>query len=303
MRFPAKYLRLAFLISLILSALIYPSAWAEEKSPLKLLHSDTYEYIRGLLRDTIFITGSVAFEHGATALQADTAIWIKGQSIILHDHVYVEDSLYMLSADWLEYNINPAIARAYGDTVILISKADSLMAVGDNAYFCRDSSIFRMHHSPMIYLNYQDTGRITQINADSITLNTAEKIAYAYGQVIISQLETECRSDRAVMYLDDEVLLLLENPVAQRKKSKITGDTLILIAEDRKLNQINAFGNAFGDFREPTEKDSTLYDNFELKASEIRFDLEDQILRRVTAANQAYSFYPVSYTHLRAHET
>lgn len=264
---------------------------ATDDSPLYLQHSDTYEFIRGIDRDTVFITGSVAFKRGAGTLLADTAIWTRGESIVLIGNVYVQDSLYQLSAHRVVYDINNNSADAVGDTVIIISEVDSVLAKGTNAYYDRDSSIFRMWDRPTVFLNFQDSSRLIQVDADRIALDSEGKIGYADGEVIIRQSDTESRSNQALMYLDDDILLLLGEPVALRRESEIKGDTLILYAEHGSLKRIHVFGNGEGNFKEPSNKDSSVYDISELKASEIEFNLNKKVLENIIASGQAYSHY------------
>jgi lipopolysaccharide assembly outer membrane protein LptD (OstA) len=258
--------------------------------PLYLERASTYEFIKGDLRDTVFITDAV-FRRGKGILQADTAIWIKGQNIILINDVEIEDSLYWLSADRVEYDIKSNSARATGDTVTIISETDSIMARGTIGYYSRDSSMFRMYDRPTVFLNYPDTAGKIQVNAERIALNTEDKIGYADGQVLIRQADTESKSGRAIMYIEDDILLLLEEPVAARKESRIKGDTLIFYGKESLLARMEVFGNAEGNFKEISDKDSSVYDLSDLMALAMEFNFKGGELDNVIASGQAYSFY------------
>ena len=264
---------------------------AGERPPLVLERSGSYEYIRGLDADTIFITDSVLFTLGDALIMADRAIWIKGRSVILEKDVYIEDSLYQLWADQVTYDINENASRAVGKEVILISRADSVKAVGTHAWFDRDSRLFRMHDRPIMYLHYLDTARTVQITADRMVYDGGGRIGYADGDVIMRQSETESHSGRAIMYAEDNILVLLDDPRTHRKESEITGDTLIFYSGNKTLERIFVQGNAVGDFSEPNQTDSTRNDKFDLTGGELDFDLSDGELKRVRAANQAYSYY------------
>jgi len=277
---------------LMITVLIIGTALgADEQLPLRLLHSDTYEYIRGQDYDTIFITGSVAFSRGIGSLVADTAIWVKGKNIILAGNVFVEDTVYQISADRIDYDLNYNTARAFGDTVIIISEVDSLMAVGTNAYYCRDSAVFRMHDRPTIYFNYQDSSRMGTIRAERVALNSEDKIGYADGDVMITQFETQSHSGRAIMYLEEDVLFLTDMPIARRHESEISGDTLIFLTDRESLRRIHVFGGGEGSFKEPSKEDSSLFDISELRATELEFALENGKLDSIKASGQAFSLY------------
>lgn len=259
--------------------------------PVILEYSDVFEIVRGMAKDTIYITGSTRFSHAGGKLFADSAIWIKGETIVLKGNVLIEDSLYRLSADRVDYNIFSRLAYATGDEVVIISEKDSIKAVGPNAYFSRDSSLFRMKGRPMLTLNYPDTSRLVNINADFIAFESESEIGYADGSVKIIQMDTEAESERAILYSNKNILLLLGATIARRRKSEITGDTLILFSDDKEITRLLAQGNAEGHFKEPSKEDSTLYDLSDLKANEIEFNFEDGLLDNIKAAGQAYSYY------------
>jgi len=259
--------------------------------PVNLEYSDLFEIVRGIEKDTIYITGSTRFSHGKSRLFADSAIWVKGETIILKGNVFIQDSLYQLSADRVDYNIISRLSYATGEDVVIISEEDSIMAVGPNAYFSRDSSLFRMNGRPQLTLNYPDTGRLINITADFIAYESENKIGYADGTVKIRQLDTEAESERAIMYSNKNILLLLGSPVARRRESEITGDTLIFFSDENEINRLYAQGHAEGHFKEPSKEDSTQYDLSDLKADEIEFNFEEGLLDNIKAAGQVYSYY------------
>ena len=269
--------------------LILPSRAADDK-PLNY-DSETFEIIRGAFRDTIYLSGSVSFARDGEKLRADSAIWVKGESIILNGHVFVEDTAYQLSADHVFYDVANKLAYASGQNVVIFSAKDSLKAIGSNAYYSRDSALFRMSNRPTVFLNFPDSARMVRVDADKIALDAENKIGYADGQVIINQTETESRAGRAIMYMADDILTLYDSPVARRRNSEIKGDTLIAFSENSVLNKIYVAGNAEGNFKEPTGNDSTIFDTAELKSLEMEFNLEQGDLRSVVASGQAYSFY------------
>jgi len=269
---------------------VFSVSSAQDEKPL-YYDSDTYEYIRGIAYDTVFMTGDVEFRFGAVQINSDTAIWVRGQKIILLGDVKVEDSLYLLLADRTDYFISSKLIEAYGDSVILVSEKDSIKAVGPRMFYHRDSAITRMFGHPTVYIDFQDTSKMATIDADRIVLNSDDKIAYADGNVSINQNDTKSSSGRAIMYLDDNILFQTENPKASRRESEISGDTLIFYSENDMLERIYVSGNAKGDFKEPSANDTTVYDISEVEASVLDFQFKYGELDRIIAAEQAYSYY------------
>ncbi|MCP4703957.1 MAG: LPS assembly protein LptD [candidate division Zixibacteria bacterium] len=271
--------------------LLLTVCFGSDELPINLEYSDFFEIVRGFEKDTIYITGSTRFSHGDGKLFADSAIWIKGETIVLKGNVLIQDSLYRLTADKVDYNIIKRLSYAVGDEVIIISEKDSIKAVGPNAYFSRDSSLFRMKGRPTLTLNYPDTSRLINIIADFIAFESVSEIGYADGDVKIIQMDTEAESRRAIMYSNKNILLMLDSTIAKRKESEITGDTLIFFSDDKELNKLLAQGNAKGHFKEPSKEDSTQFDLSDLKAKEIEFNFKYGQLDNIKAAGQAYSYY------------
>jgi len=282
-----KLIKKSIFIWLVLSAVCL----SNDEMPINLEYSDFFEIVRGISKDTIYITGSTRFSHGDGKLFADSAIWIKGESIVLKGNVIIQDSIYYLTADRVDYNILNRYSYATGDEVVIISEKDSIKAVGPNAFFSRDSSLFRMNQRPALTLNYPDTNRFININADFITFESVSEIGYADGDVKIFQLDTEAESDRAIMYNNRNILLMLGSTSAKRQESEITGDTLIFFSDEKELIRLFAQGNAKGHFKEKSKEDSTQFDISDLEAKEIEFNFVDGKLDNIKSAGQAYSFY------------
>ncbi len=278
-------------VCIIILMLMADAVKSQSQGKLYLDQFCTYEHIAGEKgQDTVFVTCAV-FRQGEGHIVADTAFWIKGNKIILIGHVIIWDTLYNLQADHVDYDLTSRLAYATGRQVMLTSETDSIRAIGRNAYYSRDSSILRMSDRPMVFLNYPDSSRQIQIIADFITLNSNDGIAYADGKTVINREETGTESERAIMYLNDDVLLLLGQPVARRRQSEITGDTLILVGDNSSLSQLKVYGNSRGSFKEPSPDDSTLFDYSDLTAKEMEFNLAVGELDNIVASGQAFSYY------------
>jgi len=275
---------------IILLLLILPLILNAEDKPMRY-ESNTFEIIRGAQKDTIYLTGAVSFYREEGRLSADSALWVKGETIILSGHVFIQDTTYQLEADKVRYDVQNQIAYAEGKEVKITSAKDSLMAIGTNAYYSKDSSIFRMASRPTIYLNYPDSAKLVRVDADRISIDGKDRIGYADGRVVINQNQTESQSGRAILYFDDNILALYDNPSARRKESEIKGDTLLIYSENSYLKRILVEGNAEGDFREPSGADSAIFDISNLKGYQIEFNLNRGDLENIIASGQAYSFY------------
>lgn len=262
---------------------------------IRLDESGSYLLIRGEHQDTVIIE-QANIRYGGGRLKADSAIWIKGRAIILRHNVVIIDTAHQLYGDSVYYDLVNQQAFTTGERVILISDLDSVKAVGTNAFYSRDSTIFRMTDRPTLYLNYPDSSQMVTVISDRIAFESGSRIAYADGRVVINQMETEATSGRAILYGEDNILLLLNAPVARRRESTIRGDTLMMFTEGQLINRIYVQGNAAGDFKEPSHRDSTRSDVSTLEAAEIEFNFKDGQLDNIHAGGRAYSLYEPAIT-------
>jgi len=282
-------MRNILIILSLLTIALCPLLFAQER-PMRY-ESNTFEIIRGATQDTFYLSGNVTFYWEGGKLSADSAVWVKGQVILLNGNVFVQDSTYQLTADRVRYIVPYQLAYAEGKKVEIKSTKDSLLAVGTNAYYSRDSSIIRMSSRPTVFLNYPDSAKLIRVDADRISINAKDRIGYADGQVVINQSQTESQSGRAILYMEDNVLALYDNPSARRRDSEIKGDTLLTFSKESALKNILVEGNATGDFKEPSDKDSSIYDISKLQGRRIDFNLNKGELEQIVASGQAYSFY------------
>jgi lipopolysaccharide assembly outer membrane protein LptD (OstA) len=275
-----------------LGSLFPVSAAARDEKLVRLeRYAGSFEIIRGGPKDTIYIIGAVVLSWGADTLYADSVQWIRDERITMFGNVIIRDTTRELTADKVIYDIPGRLASAFGKKVTLISARDSLMAVGTNAFYKRDSAIYNMTERSTIYLSYPDSANTIRVDADRITFDGKGKIGYADGHVVINQTETESQSEQAILYVDDNTLYLYGSPVARRHDSEIRGDSMTIISENRSLSQVRVKGNAVGNFKEPSAKDSSIYDICDLKSAEMQFNLKGKELNNILASGQAYSFY------------
>ncbi|MCH7879097.1 MAG: hypothetical protein IH914_07275, partial [candidate division Zixibacteria bacterium] len=166
-------------------------------TPIKLKQSDFFELIRGTAQDTIYTFGNVRFAQGDTEVFCDSAVWIvnrtlhlwgsvrfkEGSTLLEADSIVYrlvdsvmnargsvryQDEQGQLIADSMVYRIKDSMLYASGDSVILISEADSIHAVCGEVYLDQAAGVLEMLGRPIVRFGYPDTTESQVVIADYI---------------------------------------------------------------------------------------------------------------------------------------
>lgn len=338
-------------------------------TPIKLKQSDFFELIRGTAQDTIYTFGNVRFAQGDTEVFCDSAVWIvnrtlhlwgsvrfkEGSTLLEADSIVYrlvdsvmnargsvryQDEQGQLIADSMVYRIKDSTLYASGDSVILISEADSIHAVCGEAYLDQAAGVLEMLGRPIVRFGYPDTTESQVVIADYIRYEYDTKSAIARGAVRITRrgmnAESACaqfdrQPDRVRLYDSARVLwegndisgefISLHTSGGRPELIDIYGDGEARLVEDvaadtaRAAPDTEPVDSTLGD-SDSLSSDSTKSPISELettqptsssilKGQQLRFTFEDGKLRRVDSYGQAYSVYapPVGPRGIRVNNT
>ncbi len=264
---------------------------AGEGERIILEHADQMEVVREGEKYVTYVVGDVAFRTETGRIFCDSAVWRKGENVILRGKVVVDEEEYKLSADSAFYNVLTKEATAHGEKVELWSYPDSLYAVGPNAYFDRKREYFVMEQRPTLYVNYPDSTRMIKVVADRIEYNTADQRAEASGATHITAQDIETTSECAILDRNKNTLDLYGSPRAKRAHSEVKGELISVSFKDDELEKIDVIDSAQGEFIEPVDSAKDEFDKSLLKGKRIIFFFYNGILREILCYGQAYSWY------------
>lgn len=276
------------LILVLLMAGILP---AQRSNRIDLIHADNFEVVLSRFQDTTFAIGAVVLETESGRIYCDSAVWLKGLALMLRGNVIIDDLEYRLVADSVYYDLKANQARALGSRVELLSRADSLFAVGSHAFLDRDRDYFYMLERPTLFLNYPDTSAMIEVIADIVEYDAGRQLAEVYGDVKINSADIVATSGCAVMYPETHTFDLFENPVLIRRKSRISGALISIITDGSEVQQVDVIDSAHAEFTEPTDSTETEFDRSELAGRRIKMKFSGGELRTVACYGQAYSWY------------
>lgn len=277
-----------FILVLLITA--GPAA-AQTFEQFQIQHADKWEVIFTPPPETHYVSGNVIFQTESGLIYCDSAVWQKGETVILRGRVIVDDAEYYLVADSVRYNLSNDQATAMGDYVELWAKTDSLFAVGTQAYFDRDGDFFEMDNRPTLYLNYPDSATMIEVIGDHVEYDKPSGIAQASGNVNITSQEMTSTSGCAIMDRNKNVLDLWEDPVAKREQSIISGSLISIYMSGEAIERIDVIDSARGEFNEPVDTVENYVDQSILTGDRLIFDFAFGQLYQITAWGEAYSWY------------
>jgi lipopolysaccharide assembly outer membrane protein LptD (OstA) len=278
----------SLLVILLLSAGV---VFGQSSRRMNIQYADVWEFIFSSAQDTTFVSGSVVIEVGNSMVYCDSAMWAKGELVMLWGRVVVEDPEFRLVGDSVRYDLVNRQVLALGDYVELWSRTDSLFAVGTHAYYDRGRQFFYMMNRPTVYLNYPDSARMIEVIADFVEYDTKREVAEAEGTVKISSTEFSSASGCAVMRPKQNTLDLFDSPVVRRKRSEVNGRFITVTSEGGNIRRVDVIDSAYAEFVEPINPVETAFDRSILSGRRMLMDFTAGDLRSVTCYDQAYSWY------------
>ena len=275
----------------LLLGVLGASVHAQKKNKLDLLHADETEFIFSRLQDTTIVVGAVIFETESGMIYCDSAVWLKGRTVVLLGRVVVDDADYRITGDSVVYDLTSGQAVTRGDYVELWSRKDSLFAVGNHAFYDRNRKYFYMLERPTVYFNYPDTARMIEVISDFMEYDAAGERAEAEGNVKINSSDFSATSNCAVMHPRHNTLDLFDNPTVVRRKSHISGRFIAVTTDGSRVRQVDVIDSAYAEFIEPTDVTEAFFDKSILSGKRMLLDFDMGELHGVTCRGQAYSWY------------
>lgn len=271
------------------------SVSAETKS-LRLVRSDQFEIVKEGDKYITYVVGRVKFKTETGFIYCDSARWDKGEGVVLNGKVFIDEKDYRITADSVDYNLKNKELYAYGKKVEMWSYSDSLMAVGQKAYYNESDKFFTMDQRPTLFLKYPDSSAMFEIIADEIVYDAETKEAEANGNVNISSKEFSSYSGCAKMKTNGNFLNLFEKPSVTKDKSTISGEFISLFFRDDKIEYIDVLDSANGNFKIATDSTEEYFDESILRGERIKVYFQNGLMNHIICTDKAYSwYYPSSH--------
>jgi len=236
--------------------------------------------------------GNIRLRLDSTSITSDSVIWYREYDAIhFYGDVHAYDSVQHIRSGQLSYYHRDSLMVAR-DNVIAVHERDSIRTESQTARYDRKSDIIYLEDNPRLFLNYPDTANMIEIEAEYMTFFHADDQAEAQDNVVITYQETRATSGCAEFFRDENLLILTQEPHAERDSSEITGRVMRIRFAESGIDRIEVSDSASAFFVEKGDStEGTFSGESILSGNDITFYFRDDQIRRITAAGEARSEY------------
>jgi lipopolysaccharide export system protein LptA len=189
----------------------------------------------------------VHVEEGLRKLDADYGkYFVNEKKIFFNGNVTVADTSAVLTSDRLTYfrDTKKTIAES---NVHIVDLKSSFQTFGN--YFENENNMSRMSENPrVLQLDTTSEGKIDTLEIVSDNMySRQDSIVYflSVGNVVIRRAEVSAECGKAIYYTDNDSIILREKPFVWYEETQLSGDSVFIKLNERKLERIFVSGNAF----------------------------------------------------------
>jgi lipopolysaccharide assembly outer membrane protein LptD (OstA) len=297
----------ALLFTIFIFIIIFPfyAVLAEDNSgPLVLEHADQLISVGGS-GEIVNLIGNVHFIHDKADLYSQRATWYKASGLVQFiDSVKVEDDNRQITAQSMTYYRRERKITAIRG-VEMIDKKQDIILYCQRADYSRDTKYLEAIGNPQLTFNPEDDTARLEINARRMSYYADSAFGAAYDSVVITRRDLIAKAGQANFYKNPERVILTINPIIIRGENQLSGDTISMFTENKKLQRLFVQGDARALYRVLPDTAIKEYTTAEMKGRVLEaFFANDQIETMVTRYNATSVYSPaVSDTLVRGINT
>jgi lipopolysaccharide assembly outer membrane protein LptD (OstA) len=294
------YLKSASIIlALALAFIVFPhfaNFRAEESSePLVLEHADQL-ISSGGDGDIVNLLGNVHFKHDRADLFSHRATWYRKAGLIqFMDSVQVRDDNRRITSQSMTYYRRDRRITAI-DGVRMVDYQQDAVLTSNRIDYYRDTKQFDAYGEPKLIFNPLDDTARMEIEAQRMSYFADEKRGEAIDSVVITRNNLVARAGRADFIREPEQVVLTGKPVIIQDENELSGDSVSIFTEKRKIQRLVVRGDAKALYR--TLPDSALqeYTTAEIQGRELEAFFEDDRISQMVTRRNATSLYDPAIT-------
>jgi lipopolysaccharide assembly outer membrane protein LptD (OstA) len=264
----------------------------EESGPLLLEHADQLVSV-GAEGDIVNLIGNVHFAHENANLYSHTATWYRRQGFIQFvDSVLVTDDSRRISARSMTYFRLDKKVTAQDDVILEDAKQGVILFCQKADYF-RGTKQFNASGHPLLIMNPQDDSSRMQITALHLEYSAQDAQGEAYDSVVITRVDMTAMGQQANFYKNPESAVLTGNPEIIQKENQLTGDTISIFTDNRRIQRLLIERNARAVYTAQPDTLLKEYTTAELTGKELEaYFTNDKIDQVVTRYNATSTYIP-----------
>ncbi len=274
--------------------LFYPglSIAQEESGPLVLVHADKLESSGGG-GDIVNLVGNVHFKHDKADLYSQRATWYRASGLVQFvDSVLVLEEGRRISAQTMTYYRRDRKITALHQ-VVLLDSIQNVQLFCDRADYYRDSKQLDASGFPKLVLNPSDDTSRMVIDALKMTYFGTDAHGTAYDSVQIVKRDMVAHAGQADFYRNPERAVLIKKPVIVNGQNQLSGDTISIFTDNRRLNKLMVRGDAKAIYKALPDTAIKEYTTAEIAGRELEaFFANDKIQQMITRYNATSRYSP-----------
>lgn len=206
-------------------------------------------------------------------------------------HVVVQDSSSTVTADSLTYFRVDKRSFAQGD-VKIHNRTDNITITGHRLDHWSERQFSRVTENPVLtQIDSSSTGRFDTLVVRSRVMEAYRdslKLLLAIDSVRIVRTDLAAVCKLAKFYTQSDSIVLRGSPIVWHQNTQVTGDSINVYLNRRKLDHVNVMGNAFA----ISQGDTSFPERYDQIAGELmRMQFADKGLQHIDVETRAISVY------------
>jgi len=193
---------------------------------------------------------------------------------------------YYIEGDRIDYNRTIGKGAAYGN-VVMIAKTDSVTIYGDESKFDNALGFSKVWGRTKVrfYMQKDSLFMIADTIYSTNQNDSTKRLMRAYHNVKMFRADMQARCDSLSYLATDSMIRLFRDPVLWNGKNQVTGDSIMLQMNRKKLEKMYAHPNAF------VIQEDTLGNYNQLKGREMTAYFKANKINRVDVNGNGQNIY------------
>lgn len=273
-------------------------------------------------RNSAFLEGNVRVVDDTVTLLADQGFYHGDERILDGEgNLYLDDQVTRLTADYGKYYLDERIAEFWENVIVddpagiiysdhlvhrrdegfstatgnvrVVDRERGTTVYGELLEYNSETGFSRMKESPvLVHIDTTDTGIIDTLIVRSTIMESeieeTERRFIAIDEVEMSRDELSARGGLATYFADTDELSLTRSPILWYQDNQITGDSIHVTLEERRLRTLEVYNRSFA----ISKSDARFPDRFnQLTGIELTMWFRNDEIEKVEVHDQATSLY------------
>jgi lipopolysaccharide export system protein LptA len=243
---------------------------------------------------TIESSSGVRLQRGKTILTSRIGKYdVDAKHAEFTENVVLIDSTSIITCHKLHYYEGARLSIAL-DSGHVTDRTSGMQIFGDSlVHFEKTQFTAAAKHPRIVQFDTSESGKIDTTIISAVLMHSykdsLERVC-AYGNVQMIRTELACRCEEAVFFVKKDSIILRRHPVLWNGGNQITGDSIFIRLQKRRLERLSVLGHAMGLFPADSLRPARFH---QLTGRRLIMSFTANKLHQVDVLQNATSFYYV----------